>query len=145
MWFPGCILGCLLLCSCGSKEQPATASPGTAQATNAPVAAATAPRPETARLAGKWERADGDYTIEIKSVASDGKLEASYYNPSPIHVSRALAASEQGGVKVFIELQDVNYPGCTYSLKYDPAADQLYGTYFQAAVQETYDVTFARK
>jgi hypothetical protein len=43
-----------------------------------------------------------------------------------------------------VELRDANYPGCTYNLKYDPQTDQLFGQYFQAALQETFDVTFAR-
>jgi hypothetical protein len=38
----------------------------------------------------------------------------------------------------------VNYPGCTYTLRYDATADQLFGQYFQATQQQTYDVTFAR-
>jgi len=33
---------------------------------------------------------------------------------------------------VFIELRDVNYPGSTYSLTYEPASDQLKGIYYQA-------------
>jgi hypothetical protein len=47
-------------------------------------------------------------------------------------------------LKVFVELRDVNYPGSIYQLTYDPAADRLRGTYFQAALRETYDVEFTR-
>jgi uncharacterized protein (DUF2147 family) len=110
--------------------------------TNAsPVAAV---KPELAQLTGKWERPDGGYVIEIKGVDSAGTMEAAYYNPSPIHVARAAALLKEGVPQVFIELRDQNYPGCTYSLTYDPKSDQLYGQYFQAAIQETYNVTFAR-
>ena len=75
---------------------------------------------------------------------ASGKIEAGYFNPAPINVSKGLAVQEGDTTKVFIELRDVNYPGCTYSLTYDPKSDQLYGQYFQAAVQQTFDVTFGR-
>jgi hypothetical protein len=59
-------------------------------------------------------------------------------------VSQARAYQESGVTKVFVELRDVNYPGCTYKLAYDAQSDQLFGQYFQATLQETYDVTFGR-
>ncbi len=77
-------------------------------------------------------------------MASDGRIDAGYFNPGPIHVSKALAIQEGEVTKVFVELQDQNYPGCTYSLTYDPKTDQLYGQYFQAALQQTFDVAFGR-
>ena len=43
-----------------------------------------------------------------------------------------------------IELRDVNYPGCTYTLEHNMQTDQLFGQYYQAAVQETYEVVFSR-
>jgi hypothetical protein len=46
--------------------------------------------------------------------------------------------------KVMVELQDTGYPGCRYTLMYDRAQDALRGTYYQAAMQETFDVTFER-
>jgi hypothetical protein len=45
---------------------------------------------------------------------------------------------------LFVELRDVNYPGSTYTLQYDPALDCLKGTYFQAMQKETYLVEFMR-
>jgi hypothetical protein len=93
---------------------------------------------------GKWERPDGGYILEIKSVDASGKLDAAYFNPDPIHVERAAAMRDKGTNKVFIELNDANYPGCTYNLTHDPQSDQLYGQYFQAAMQQTFDVVFAR-
>ena len=47
-------------------------------------------------------------------------------------------------MKVFVELRDVNYPGSTYTLAYDPAADQLRGVYFQALERQSFDVSFVR-
>lgn len=82
--------------------------------------------------------------LDISAVEDGGKLAAAYFNPTPIHVSKALLVREATGLKVFIELQDVGYPGCTYSLKLDESTQQLYGQYFQAAQQQTYDVVFAR-
>jgi hypothetical protein len=95
-------------------------------------------------LPGKWLRTDGGYVIEIRHVADDGRMEAGYYNPNPIHVSRAEASLEQGVVEVFIELRDVNYPGSTYTLRYDRERDVLEGIYYQAVQQQRFTVQFIR-
>ena len=89
-------------------------------------------------------RPDGGYVLKIKSIGADGQCEATYLNPSSIRVSAAKASDEDGKLKLFVELNDVNYPGCTYKLTYDSAADQLKGEYFQAQVGETYQVEFIR-
>jgi uncharacterized protein (DUF2147 family) len=130
-----------LLVSCGHKTE--TAPPLPAPDTNAAPAAGSA-APELAKLVGKWERPDGGYLLEIKGVDASGKLDVAYFNPNPINVSRAAALRDKGTNKVFIELRDANYPGCTYALTHDPQSDQLYGQYFQAAMQQTFDVVFAR-
>ena len=132
---------CGLLVSCGNKTE--TAPPQQAPGTNAATSAAAA-SPELVKLVGKWERPDGGYILEIKSVDASGKLDTAYFNPDSIHVERAAAMRDKGTNKVFIELNDVNYPGCTYNLTHDPQSDQLYGQYFQAAMQQTFDVVFAR-
>lgn len=132
---------CGLLVSCGNKTE--TLPPPQATGTNvAPSAAAVSP--ELAKLVGKWQRPDGGYILEIKSVDPSGKMDAGYFNPNPINVSRAAAWRDNTTTKVVIELRDVNYPGSTYSLTHDPQSDQLYGQYFQATMQQTFDVTFAR-
>jgi hypothetical protein len=108
---------------------------------------ATETQPEATgfeRLLGKWARQDGDKFLEFKTVDAAGQLRAAYFNPSPIHVSKATAARDGTATKVFVELQDVNYPGCTYDLTYDPQTDQLMGVYFQAAIQQSYPVVFER-
>jgi len=51
---------------------------------------------------------------------------------------------KEGSARVIIELRDVNYPGSTYNLTYDPADDRLKGIYFQAAVMQAFDVYFVR-
>ncbi|MSU59724.1 MAG: hypothetical protein EXS35_16415 [Pedosphaera sp.] len=129
-----------------SCDKPATPAPSgeTASTTNAPTATSAKAGAEFEKLKGKWERPDGGYILEIRAVDAGGKLDAGYFNPSPIHVARALAYREAGETKVFVELQDVNYPGCTYKLALDAKNDQLVGQYFQASQQQTYDITFAR-
>jgi hypothetical protein len=130
-----------MLVSCGSRTEvpPAPA----ASPTNAP-SATTAISPEVAKVVGKWERPDGGYVLEIKSVDASGKADAAYFNPDPINVSRAAAWRDKGTTKVALELRDANYPGCTYTLEYNPQTDQLSGQYFQAAQQATYEVVFSR-
>lgn len=71
-------------------------------------------------------------------------MDAGYFNPKSIHVATAEASRESGAMKVFIELRDVNYPGSTYTLSYDPASDQLKGVYFQAVEKQRFSVTFVR-
>jgi hypothetical protein len=96
------------------------------------------------KLQGRWQRGDGGYIIDIRGVDAAGKLTAAYLNPRPINVAKAEASIVGDTLRVFIELRDVNYPGSTYQLTYDPAADHLAGTYYQAALRESYDVEFGR-
>ena len=96
------------------------------------------------RLKGRWLRPDGGYVLEIREIDGSGKMVAAYFNPRPINVSRAEASQEGTTIKVFIELRDTNYPGSTYTLTYDAASDQLKGAYFQAALQQSFDVVFVR-
>jgi hypothetical protein len=104
-----------------------------------------APDPTIAeKLVGSWRRTEGNYVIEIKSVDESGVIEAAYYNPQPINVSKAEATQPEEAVQVFIELRDVNYPGSTYRLEYDSEQDQLAGTYFQATHGQEFPVTFIR-
>ncbi len=97
------------------------------------------------RLKGNWVRPDGGYLLAIKEIDEQGKITAAYFNPRPINISRAEAARQGATLKVFVELRDVNYPGATYSLAYDPLKDQLKGIYVQPALQESFDVVFVRR
>ncbi len=134
-----------LCIGCGEKPAPKEAgdSPGAGK-TEAP-AKGTAAAPDPQRLVGEWLRPDGGYVIKIASVAADGAVEASYHNPSPINVERARAAVEGGVLKLHVKLNDRGYPGCVYSLEYDPENDVLIGTYFQAAMRQTYRIAFRRQ
>ena len=133
------------MAGCGDQASRPSEPPTTNQNAANPVAAVDAKSNATyKKLVGRWERPDGGYVLELRSVDAEGKFEAGYFNPSPIHIEQAAASTEQGATKLFILLRDANYPGCTYKLTYDPQADQLHGQYYQAAMQETYDVVFAR-
>lgn len=108
-------------------------------------AAAAAPKADLQFLKGRWVRPDGGYVLEIRQVDADGQLDAGYFNPNPIRVVSAKAAKDGAAIKVYVELNDVNYPGCKYNLTYIPDQRQLVGTYFQAAMQQTYEVAFERE
>jgi hypothetical protein len=95
-------------------------------------------------LAGQWMRTDSPYVIDILKVSEDGTLEAGYYNPRSINVSIAKAENKNGTLEVFIELRDTGYPGSNYTLKYNPGNDSLEGVYFQAALQQKYNIAFMR-
>ena len=97
------------------------------------------------RLEGKWLRPDGGYVLELRDVKSEGTLKAAYFNPRPINVGKAEWRSMEDRIQVFVELQDVNYPGSTYMLVYDPEHDRLIGYYYQAVTKGTFEVVFVRK
>jgi hypothetical protein len=96
------------------------------------------------RLIGRWVRPDGGYVLAVERVEPDGKVTAQYLNPQPIRVSQAQASVKDGAVQLFVELNDVGYPGCTYLLTYDQATDQLAGTYYQATMRQRYAIAFER-
>ena len=122
------ILAAGLLSSCGKQaDAPLPVPPPVAvNATNQPPPAAT-PNPAFEKLKGRWLRPDGGYIVEIRSVEPGGKLDAAYFNPKPIHVAKAEASQEDGTVKVFIELRDVNYPGSNLHTGVRPAKRSTQG------------------
>ncbi len=97
-------------------------------------------------LIGRWVRTDseGNYFIEIKSAGVDGKLEASYFNPSPIKVGRAGWEKKNNILVVVVELRDVNYPGSTYTLNFIPSENRMTGNYYQAVEGTNFEVEFVR-
>jgi hypothetical protein len=138
LFFSGLFI--FLLCGCSGEPAVVTApavSPSAAPA--APAAAA-----DFSKVAGRWTRTDGEYALVLKDVRPDGTLTAGYFNPNPINVSKAEVRAAGNKLNVFVELRDTNYPGCTYTLTYHPEQDLLAGVYFQAMVQEQYEVSFAR-
>lgn len=127
-------LACLLI-ACGKPAPPVP--------TNAPPAASNAANP-CELLLGRWERPDGGYILELRSVDTNGLLNAVYLNPKPIHVEHAEASTTGPLTKLTVLLRDTGYPGCLYTLTYDDKSDQLVGLYFQASMQQTYEVAFTR-
>ena len=95
-------------------------------------------------LPGRWVRPDGGYVITIKSVDAGGRIEASYANPSPLPFAKAEATRDGKTLKLFFELRAGGYNGSTYTLSYDPVSDVLKGVYFQAVMQQKFDVYFMR-
>jgi hypothetical protein len=127
--------------SCGRRDA------GRVPLAASPVAGAGSARATIGldRVVGRWLRADGGYVLEIRSVSPEGAVDASYMNPRPIRVARAVASRGGDLVTLVVELRDLNYPGSTYRLWYDAGRDTLEGTYYQAVQQETYDVAFVRQ
>lgn len=107
-------------------------------------AAQSATGVDVRRLTGRWVRPDGGYVLILGDIKKDGGLKASYFNPRPINVSRSELRRTKDGMIIYVELRDVNYPGSNYKLRYDPSSDRLEGIYFQAALQQQYEVEFVR-
>ncbi len=96
------------------------------------------------KLNGRWLRPDGGYVLEIRGTDTGEPIGAGYFNPRLIDVARAHATRDGSALKVFVELRAPGYPGSTYTLTYDAQRDQLEGTYFQAALGQTFPVAFVR-
>lgn len=96
------------------------------------------------KIVGRWVRADGGYVLDLKKVRFDGSIEAAYFNPDPINISRAEAKTQDDVIYIYVELQDVGYPGSNYKLMYKPKIDSLVGIYHHAGIKQDFDVFFTR-
>jgi hypothetical protein len=105
----------------------------------------SADKPDFQALVGNWVRPDGGYVIKIRHVNENGRVDAGYFNPRPITVSKAFASAETGRLNLFIKLQGKGYPGSTYTLIYNEENETLIGIYYQAALRQSFDVAFFRK
>jgi len=145
----GSLLG---LAGCGkATESPRETAPAPAASLENPqrpapkeVSVETKTLRTLEKVKGRWLRPDGGYILEIKAVDAQGKMDAAYFNPSPISVTNAVARVEGDDIKVLVELSGQNYPGSRYELTYIAAAELMAGTYYQAALQQTFDVVFER-
>ena len=129
----------VLLTGCGGGRPTPEA---TALPTPSPTTAAQAVDLDT--LVGRWQRTDGSYQLEVRDVAPDGTVDVAYFNPRPINVGMASAESFRGAATLFVELDDVNYPGSSYQLTHVPERDVLHGTYHQATLDQIFEVVFIR-
>jgi hypothetical protein len=121
-----------------SSAQPAPTSP------SMPAKAAAVPEP-VRKVFGKWMRSDGGYVLEIRGADLSGVIDAAYFNPKSIKVSRAIWMQGAEGFQIVVELNDVGYPGATYVLSHDPQTDRLVGKYNQPQMQQTFDIEFVRQ
>lgn len=133
----------LLLTACSKPANPPT-TPAPA-AVPGPAPAGKAVPEAVQKLLGRWMRSDGGYTLELRRADLSGVLDAGYFNPKSIRVSRAIWMQGGGGFQVAVELNDVGYPGATYLLTYDPQSDRLTGKYKQPAMQQEFDIEFVRQ
>ena len=97
------------------------------------------------KIIGRWVRSDGSYVLELKKVRFDGSIEAAYFNPNPINVSKTEAMTKDGEIYIYVELQDVGYPGSNYKLIYKSKIDSLVGIYHHAGIKQEFDVFFAKE
>jgi len=139
---PLVVAALLVGASCKKTEPAAANQPATPAATK--TSAAAVPEP-VRKLLGRWVRADGGYVLELRNPDLSGVVEAAYFNPKSIHVSRAIWMQGPNGFQVVVELNDVGYPGATYILSHDGAADRLVGKYNQPAMQQSFDIEFTRQ
>ena len=101
---------------------------------------------DASQLSGKWRRTDGVYALELNQPETNGSINAAYFNPHPIHVEQAQwHRQDDGRLGISIKLQDVGYPGSTYTLEYDKHQDKLHGVYFHAGLHESFVVEFRRR
>ena len=121
------------------------ASPAIAQQPSPQAASAAAAKSGMEMLKGAWVRPDGGYTITIKGVAPDGRLEAMYANPNVLPFAKAQATQDGATLRASFELQAGGYAGSTYELAYDPASDRLKGIYYQAVAKQKFEIYFVRK
>lgn len=100
--------------------------------------------PDYLAIQGRWVRADAPYVIELRNSKSN-VLEATYFNPSPIHVEKTETAQKNGLQYVMIQLQDVNYEGSIYLLNYNRDQDALKGIYIHGKSGQRFEVSFSRQ
>ena len=135
-----------LLSGCQQKT-PDTSAESAPSVTEQPAAPVDQPLPNNVdknSLAGERTRTDAPYKLNTSDIGENGVMKAGYFNPKSIHVEKSTWVSDANGLGIYIELQDVNYPGSNYTLTYVSGKDMLAGKYFQAVEGMTYDVAFIR-
>jgi hypothetical protein len=119
---------------------PATATKAPAEAAADPGAPA-----EVLRMLGRWLRSDGTYVLELRGADRSGIVQAAYFNPKSINVSRSIWLRGAEGTQVVVELNDTGYPGATYLLGLTADGDRLVGKYNQPQMGQSFDVEFIRQ
>lgn len=146
IWLRGALTGCIISCAGLASCKKDASEPAVVSAPKEAPAKTNAPVPDAVRKAfGKWMRSDGGYVLEIRGADLSGVLDAAYFNPKSINVSRAIWMQGPAGFQFVIELNDVGYPGATYVLSHDTQTDRLVGKYNQPAMQQSFDIDFVRQ
>jgi hypothetical protein len=149
------LLGALLALAAGcSRDEDgrrasvaAAGAPAAAKApakSEAPAAEPGAPA-EVQRMLGRWLRSDGTYVLELRGADRSGIVQAAYFNPKSINVSRSIWLRGAEGTQVVVELNDTGYPGATYVLGLAADGDRLVGKYNQPQMGQSFDVEFIRQ
>ena len=112
---------------------------------SASIVHSQSPETDYQKIIGRWVRSDGGYVLDLKKVRFDESIEAAYFNPDPINVSRAEAKSQDGEIYIYIELRDVGYPGSNYKLMYKPKIDSLIGINHHAGIKQDFEVLFTKE
>ena len=126
---------------------PEAVAPAAAKApakTEAPAADPAAPA-EVQLMLGRWLRSDGTYVLELRGADRSGIVQAAYFNPKSINVSRSIWLRGAEGTQVVVELNDAGYPGATYVLGLASDGDRLVGKYNQPQMGQSFDVEFIRQ
>jgi hypothetical protein len=133
--------------SCKKAEAPAKDAAGGATAAQGlpPGFAESGAPAEVQKMLGRWLRSDGTYVLELRGADRSGVVQAAYFNPRSINVSRAIWMRGAEGLQVVVELNDVGYPGATYVLSHDAKTDTLVGKYNQPQLGQTFEVDFVRQ
>lgn len=101
--------------------------------------------PDYTVFMGEWQRTDGNYRIKVTSIGKENQVAVDYFNPNPIHISKAKVSTQQDLLRLDIKFQDSGYEGSSYKLYYYREKDALAGFYYQAVLDRTYKVIFFRK
>jgi hypothetical protein len=115
-----------------------------------PKSSSSSVAPAPTMLIGCCQRPDGVTILQFSDLIFNGRLKADYFNPHPIHVALDGWKHQDGFIGVFVGLRTHNYPvthispGSTYMLAYDAKRDRLIGIYYQAALQQEFQVEFER-
>ena len=100
-------------------------SPNLLQPVHAAEPTESAEKQDYTIIAGEWQRTDGSYLVTVSNVQTDGTATVAYFNPRPIHVEQGAITTQEGLVKLFIQLRDKGYEGSTYTLYYYAEKDAL--------------------
>jgi hypothetical protein len=102
------------------------------------------PWPGFGVLKGRWQALNGYEVLEIKQIEATGRMEAAFWKPEPVHVSRAQAGRDGKVTRVLIHLRYPDSSCCFFDLTYEPGSERLKGIYWLKGRSKSTDVVFIR-